>query len=335
MVEDTQHREPRELRSYLLCSTAFHAGLIAFGSLSSCHATLPHAPISTAATLVSVEMEAREPSPTPPGGGSPAGARDHDEAAEKIAIHLAPVKAKQAKTSAPEKAVEPEALPAPDPVASAKDDDGERATRTAQEASERQHGVEMAAVAAAAAAAAYGTGPGSHGGPGGPGAGWAPPAIRGRVAFGNGVHGAFTGNVCFFPFGTRRIASIHECDYVATIYTDTFDIPERQYHDGFPGITERSEWFLIDYAGSFTVGEYGTYEFRLHSDDGSYLYIDDNLLIENDGVHEPRSRSGSAALFAGEHRLRLRYAQTTDRMALQLFVTGPKTGGERIFTPHL
>jgi hypothetical protein len=194
----------------------------------------------------------------------------------------------------------------------------------------RQRGIEAAAAAAAAGAG----GPG-NGGPGGRGAGWGAPPIQGAIAFGNGSRGALTGRVCFLPVGTMRIADVRDCRYVATVYTDTLDIPERHFYDGFPGVTNRSEWFLIDYTGTFTVREYGSYEFRLYSDDGSYLYIDDKLVIENDGKHAPTSRWGTIPLVAGRHRILVRYAQTNDRMALQLFVRVPQEGEERIFTPRL
>ena len=92
---------------------------------------------------------------------------------------------------------------------------------------------------------------------------------------------------------------------------------------------------MIEYQGAFTVGAEGTYTFRLHSDDGSYLFIDGTLVIENDGKHKPESRLGSIALGAGSHQLRLLYAQTTDRMALQLFVRRPGERAEQLFVPHL
>ena len=141
--------------------------------------------------------------------------------------------------------------------------------------------------------------------------------------------------VCFLPVGTLRIAQVRDCQYVATVYADTLDIPERQFYDGFPGVTDRSDWFLIDYTGDFTVSADGSYEFRLHSDDGSYLYIDDHLVIDNDGKHAPLSRYGTVALGVGEHRIKVRYAQTTDRMALELFVRTPRARDERIFTTRL
>ena len=82
-------------------------------------------------------------------------------------------------------------------------------------------------------------------------------------------------------------------------------------------------------------GKEGTYELRLVSDDGTYLYIDDALVIENDGKHEPLSKSGRVQLRPGRHRFKLLYAQTTDWMALQLFVLTPGSWFERVFTSEL
>ncbi len=54
---------------------------------------------------------------------------------------------------------------------------------------------------------------------------------------------------------------------------------------GFPGIDNRFEWFAIDYTGNFWIARGGKYKFALNSDDGSKLYIDDTLVIDNDGQH--------------------------------------------------
>jgi hypothetical protein len=155
-----------------------------------------------------------------------------------------------------------------------------------------------------------------------------------KFAFGSDARARFKGVACFIRPGTLRIADVRECDPVAVFYTNTFDVPERQQGEGFPGISERATWFMIDYTGVFTVSRDGTYEFRLHSDDGSYLLVDGQVVIENDGKHKPESRRGSIRLGAGEHQLKLLYAQTTDRMALQLFVRAPG-GREELFTPRI
>jgi hypothetical protein len=161
------------------------------------------------------------------------------------------------------------------------------------------------------------------------------PVVSGKFAFGKDTRAAFKGVACFIQPGVLRIADVHGCAPVAVFYTNTFDVPERYEPEGFPGITDRSSWFMIEYTGLFTVARDGTYDFRLHSDDGSYLFIDGTMVIENDGKHKPMSRSGSIQLKAGGHELRLLYAQTTDRMALQLYVQVPGSLVEQLFTPRI
>jgi hypothetical protein len=323
-------RDTRDLSAYVLAAVVVHAALFPIGSFKFRPDEL-HAGILSTNSLVSIDIEHIEP-PVPerlgivPGGGSPI-VRGSKEVPSRRPAQLDPPKTKPAALDPVHSVEEPPedgASPVPSPDAVAFQAATER----------RRRGVEMAEAAAA------GAGRGENGGPGGSGAGsgarrGAPPAIHGHIAFGNGSHGDLTGRVCFLPVGTLRIADVRDCEYVATVYTDTLNIPERQFSDGFPGVTNRSEWFLIDYTGTFTVSEYGSYSFRLHSDDGSYLYIDDKLVIENDGKHAPSSRSGSIPLFVGQHRIKVRYAQTNDRMALQLFVRVPAARAERIFTSQL
>ena len=71
---------------------------------------------------------------------------------------------------------------------------------------------------------------------------------------------------------------------VGTIYAKGLYIPPREFMEGFPGITDRVEWFAIGLP--FTVHRKARdYRFNLASDDGSKLYIDRKLVINNDGVH--------------------------------------------------
>jgi len=303
-VPSPYSRSNGRLGPYLACAAAVHAAIFAISSLRSVRG----AAVAQAAAVVRAVRVEVEPGvidlPAPPRGEASAIAGDSMGASARPAI------------------------PAP---RRARADENVAAIRSALQESEdrRQRDMGRAAAVAVAAGRPPGGGP-----PGSFGAWGGATPIRGNIAFGNGSHGALTGRVCFLPVGTLRIADAGECQYVATVYTDTLNIPERHFSDGFPGVSDRSEWFLIDYAGTFSVTAYGTYVFRLHSDDGSYLYIDDSLVIDNDGKHAPESRSGTVQLSVGDHRIKVRYAQTDDRMALQLFVR-PPGGAEILFTPRL
>jgi hypothetical protein len=108
------------------------------------------------------------------------------------------------------------------------------------------------------------------------------------------------------------------------IYTSSLNVPAQDFRQGFPGVTKRIEWFAIDYTGRFWIAEPGTYGFNLLSDDGAKLYIDDQVIIDNDGIHPPLWKAGSAELAGGLHRIRVSYFQGPKwAIALVLKVAGP------------
>ncbi|NBW82232.1 hypothetical protein EBR21_10815, partial [bacterium] len=70
--------------------------------------------------------------------------------------------------------------------------------------------------------------------------------------------------------------------YATKICMTNFDVPVRDFTNGFPGIPNLFEWFAIDARAKLIVATAGQYNFRLHSDDGAILFIDGKLIIDND-----------------------------------------------------
>lgn len=108
---------------------------------------------------------------------------------------------------------------------------------------------------------------------------------------------------------------------LATVYTKSLNIPPQDALRGFPGLPNLRDWFAIDYQGTFWISEPGPYHFQLTSDDGSKLYIDDIVVINNDGIHLPRTEQGEIELKKGSHRIRVSYFEgTREQFALVLCV---------------
>ncbi|MGO3662721.1 PA14 domain-containing protein, partial [Microbacterium gubbeenense] len=61
--------------------------------------------------------------------------------------------------------------------------------------------------------------------------------------------------------------------------------------------------FITHASATLTVPEDGEYVFRLTSDDGSRLTLDDELVVDNDGSHDVTAVENSATLTAGAHDL--------------------------------
>lgn len=139
------------------------------------------------------------------------------------------------------------------------------------------------------------------------------------------------GKIYFLPADTGRLPDFSRLTSVGSIYTAKWDIPERDFSQGFPGVTDRFEWFAVDYRGTVYVPKTGKYHFRLGSDDGSILYLDGAKVVVNDDTHSWREESGDVDLTQGEHAFRLSYFQGPRYgIGLQLWVT-PPGGKEKIF----
>jgi Ca2+-binding RTX toxin-like protein len=76
--------------------------------------------------------------------------------------------------------------------------------------------------------------------------------------------------------------------------------------------------FALQYTGLIYVQQAGTYTFDLTSDDGSQLFINDQLVVDNDGLHATVTVSGSIVLSEGFHSIELNYLEATGGEVLSL-----------------
>ncbi len=119
---------------------------------------------------------------------------------------------------------------------------------------------------------------------------------------------------------------------LATLYTKSLNIPTQDFSQGFPGLPNLKEWFAIDYQGAIWISKAGPYRFQLTSDDGSKLFIDGIAVINNDGIHPPRTEEGEIDLKKGSHRIRVSYFQGPRyELSLVLSVARPNDPTWEIF----
>ena len=152
------------------------------------------------------------------------------------------------------------------------------------------------------------------------------PSANGAQVFGgiNRIDEGFRGEVYELPEGTLALPDFESLAPGGTIYTAELNVTPRAFNDGFPGVTNRFEWFAIRYSTDLSIQIDGDYQFYLSSDDGSRLLIDDVVVIDNDGTHAPTGVRGSTPLSAGNHRVVVEYFQgPAAQIALQFFWTPP------------
>ncbi|MGJ8641228.1 MAG: PA14 domain-containing protein [Opitutaceae bacterium] len=95
------------------------------------------------------------------------------------------------------------------------------------------------------------------------------------------------------------------------IYNYVLNIPEQDFSNGFPGVTDQFEWFAIDFevALQWPPELAGDYEFQVSSDDGAVLLIDRDLVVDNDKTHGMQTATGKYTLEMGIRKFRLAYFQ--------------------------
>jgi alpha-L-fucosidase len=103
----------------------------------------------------------------------------------------------------------------------------------------------------------------------------------------------------------RKPASTGTCD--------NFDLSER--------LTDEHTALAFD--GLLNVPADGIYQFFLASDDGSRLYIGDELVVDNDGLHNVVEKSGQIGLQAGWQPLRVEWFNAGAGMKLEVHWAGP------------
>jgi hypothetical protein len=123
------------------------------------------------------------------------------------------------------------------------------------------------------------------------------------------IPSALEGRIYNLRHNTNKLPNFRKLKSVGTIYASQLNIPAQDFKLGFPGVTKRVEWFAIDYHGRFWVEKPGDYGFSLTADDGANLYIDGELVVDNDGQHPPRERVGAVRLTHGVHEIRVSYFQ--------------------------
>lgn len=104
------------------------------------------------------------------------------------------------------------------------------------------------------------------------------------------------------------------------IVVSNLDIPERKFDSGFPSAAELIEWFAIRFEGRLNIlnndGRGNVHQFALVADDGSRLFIDDQLIIDHDklqrsvdGNGKEILKEGGMALAPGSHKIVVEYFQ--------------------------
>ena len=84
-----------------------------------------------------------------------------------------------------------------------------------------------------------------------------------------------------------------------------------------------SDHFAFRYTGKLRIDKPGKYNFYLNSDDGSRLFLDGSLVVDNDGRHIPEMVAGTIRSTAGNHDLEVQYFEHDGGNTIEVWWAGP------------
>lgn len=91
--------------------------------------------------------------------------------------------------------------------------------------------------------------------------------------------------------------------------------------------------FGVQITGNIEVEEGGVFNFHIGGDDGVVLFINGEEVVDNDGLHGFRTRSGEIELEPGTHVIEVRYFENYGHAGLKVEWEGPGLDGRELLTP--
>jgi hypothetical protein len=95
-------------------------------------------------------------------------------------------------------------------------------------------------------------------------------------------------------------------------------------------IRNRNDDYGLRFRGYIYIDQPGTYTFYTNSDDGSMLYIDGVLVVDNDGLHGAQERSGTISLTASKHLIKVDFIEAAGGALLEASYAGPGVTKQKI-----
>ncbi len=126
---------------------------------------------------------------------------------------------------------------------------------------------------------------------------------------------------------TRSLPNFDEIDPYLEEVSDNLSYPVT--FDTFVN-SGRSDLVATLFQGYFYAEVEGEYSFWTESSDGSRLYIGDELVVDNDGLHGMVKRGGSIPLRAGYHSMRVEFFEYFNETGLFVTVSKPGTPAQAL-----
>lgn len=149
-----------------------------------------------------------------------------------------------------------------------------------------------------------------------------PAIVTAATPFGGGdaKEANFLGSIYEIAPNADKVPDLGTLKPIGTLFAKELNVPSAPFTEGFAGVTKKAEWFAIRYEAPLTVTTAGDYDLTINSDDGAVVYVNDQKIVDNDGVHAAAEKTGPVHLDPGTHSLRIDYFQAAaGPVALQFY----------------
>ena len=95
------------------------------------------------------------------------------------------------------------------------------------------------------------------------------------------------------------------------------------YIEDIDPVNDAKDLYYVRFTGYIDIAESGEWTFYTNSDDGSKLYIEGVEIVDNDGDHGPRERSGDVTLSKGRYAITITFYEDGGGDMLEARYSGP------------
>jgi hypothetical protein len=112
---------------------------------------------------------------------------------------------------------------------------------------------------------------------------------------------------------TQLATQLNSAPHLGSFYMDTFDVTPRDWQQGFPkfpaSLSHLRENYAIRCFTKLRVTRAGQHIFSIISDDGMRVLLNNSPVVEDDGVHPPRTTSAATNLTPGLYNMEIQWFQ--------------------------
>jgi len=94
---------------------------------------------------------------------------------------------------------------------------------------------------------------------------------------------------------------------------------------------QKNDNFAVRWSGMLTIQKRGTYRFSLKSDDGSRMFLNRKLAINNDGTHAFRQAESTMTVRNAKYRVLVEYFEKGGHAGILFRYMGPDTSSKMVY----